>query len=121
MFKKIILSFMFIILFVIPSYAAGNVCPVCTATWNANVSSEQVIGYKLYMSTTSGTEGTGVIKDVGNVLTSTLSTTFTLVSGTQYYITVTAYNIAGESSMSNEVPFIFVNTKPSTPTGLIVK
>jgi hypothetical protein len=67
--------------------------------WTAPASSgsSAVTGYRIYRSTSSGTEAFYV--STGNVLTYTDTGT---TSGVQYYYRVTAVNSAGESPQSNE-------------------
>lgn len=68
--------------------------------WDADPASE-VIGYRVYYGTTSGTYAMDV--DVGNVTTSTISG---LASGTTYYFAVASYDAKQlESDYSNEINF----------------
>jgi fibronectin type 3 domain-containing protein len=66
--------------------------------WNPNKEPD-LKGYKVYYGTSSRRYGPGI--DVGKVTSYSLTG---LVTGTRYYISITAYNTKGrESSFSNEV------------------
>jgi fibronectin type 3 domain-containing protein len=83
-------------------------------TWSAPTSNggSAVTGYKIYRGTASGTET--LLTTVGNVLTYTDSG---LTNGQTYYYKVSAVNVAGEGSQSNEVSAKPV-TLPSAPRAL---
>lgn len=69
-----------------------------TLTWDPNTEAD-LAGYKIYYGTSSGNYSANV--DAGNQTYHTLSN---LVSGQQYYISITAYDTSGnESTNSNEV------------------
>jgi hypothetical protein len=76
-----------------------NVTPATSVTlaWDAS-SSTGVTGYKVYLSTSSGTYGTGIA--VGNVFTYTVTG---LAKGVTYYFVTTASNATTESGYSNEL------------------
>ncbi len=89
-----------------------------TVTWNPNTESD-LAGYKLYYGCIS--RQYDHVDDVGNTTTRSLSS---LVEGTTYYITVTAYDQQGnESGYSNEIvftafpPYNNVPLEPSAPSG----
>ncbi len=89
------------------SHAAGSVA----LAWNT-VTEPNIIGYRLYHGTASGTYDEVV--DVGNATTTEVSD---LVVGTTYYFAVTAYNASGmESGLSNEAAFTVPSSVPSAPT-----
>jgi titin len=88
--------------------------PKVTLSWNApsDDGGSTIILYKVYRSTTSG----GPYNNIANISVLTyddLSTT----KGPTYFYTVSAENILGESSKSNEV-FIATLTKPGPPESL---
>lgn len=66
-----------------------------TFAWKASPSAE-VIGYKIYWGT--GSHNYQVVRDVKNVLTASLT-----LSETKYYVVVSAYSMATDSGLSNEV------------------
>lgn len=69
-----------------------------TLTWDPNTEAD-LAGYKIYYGTSSGNYSANV--DAGNQTYHTLSN---LVSGQQYYISITAYDTSGnESTNSSEV------------------
>lgn len=71
---------------------------VARLTWNSNNSSENVTGYKVHYGGSSGSYSTTA--NVGNVTTYTINNISD--TGTTYF-TVSAYNSAGDSSLSAEV------------------
>lgn len=94
-----------------------------TLTWDAvttNVDGSSITdlaGYKLYHSKISGVYTDADSRDVGNVTSADIPTTFGSLKGT-YCFVATAYDIAGnESNFSNEVCSNFV-VKKSAPTNL---
>ena len=99
-----------------PAEAVGKVVgPGCYFTWDANTETD-LEGYKLYLGPTTGSYGTPV--DVGNVTTFTCLAAGVENSEGQYFVAVTAYDLAGnESGFSNEVPFAFDANAPSAPIG----
>ncbi len=86
-------------------------------------------GFKLYYSNTSGTEGTGTVKDVamdgatgpgttGAIMLLSLG----LIDGKTYYFKLSAYDTAGlESGLSIEAFCTFDATVPNSPSTIIVK
>lgn len=123
--KKILLALLLVCVICGPALAVGNACStLCPATWIQGSTSDVITGFKVYLTTTQGGESLGQVQILGNVLTVNLASTFALVPNTQYYVKITAYNILGESLMSNESPFIFVPPGvviPTAPQQLIVK
>lgn len=94
-----------------------------TLTWDApttNVDGSPLTdlgGYKVYASKTSGVYTDTDSKDVGNVTSINIPTTFGQLKGT-YCFVATAYDVAGnESDFSNELCSSFVVTK-NPPTNL---
>ena len=82
--------------------------------WTPN-SEPNLGGYRLYYGTASGNYTDNL--DVGNVTTATISN---LTASTQYFIVLTAYNLAGiESQPSTEISYTTPSIEPSpspTPT-----
>jgi len=72
-------------------------------------------GYKVYYGTVSSVYGAPV--DVGNVTSYTVPE---LTNGTTYYFVVTAYNVTGESTNSNEQSAA-PNVPPAQGTGTITR
>jgi hypothetical protein len=84
-------------------------------TWDANTEPD-VSGYKLYYGTTSGGPYSTVI-DVGNVTTKDV--VISPLAGARFYFALSAYNDAGESSLSDEVNIIVPGTiPPAKPRGI---
>lgn len=88
-------------------------------TWNPNTESD-LAGYKVYRSTTSGVYG-APLATLGKVITYNIDLP-KLAVDTRYFVTVTAYDLAGNESQvkSNEVSKVVVGTtpivtKPGTP------
>ena len=108
---------------------AAMVCSICislivlvsptassaaTLVWNA--SSGTVDGYKVYWGINSSDQSNST--DVGNVTQYNLNN-LPLSEGVTYYLFVSAYNEAGESSPCT--PVVFTpgdNTPPAPPAGL---
>ncbi len=93
----------FILFLAAASLPAANTAPGSTSSsrvvqfhWNASTSSS-VVGYKIFWGT--GTRNYQNVRDVRNVLSTSLS----LSTGTQYYVTVAAYSLTSTSRLSNEV------------------
>jgi hypothetical protein len=86
-------------------------------------------GFKLYYSQTSGTEGTGTVKDVamdgatgpgttGSIALNSLG----LLDGKTYYFELSAYDASGlESSLSNEISCTYDATVPKAPGNILIK
>lgn len=74
-----------------------------TFRWDPNDLSENVIGYKLYQTNTSGSYVFGEDYKVGGTLAGTETITIEVPPGLLWYFVVTAYNSTGESGRSNEV------------------
>ena len=90
--KKLFLVLLFM-MFTVSAYSAN-------LAWDA--STGQVDGYNVYF--TDGTESFNA--DVGNVvLVEDIDNTFNLNPGKTYIFTVTAYNIMGESGLSNSASY----------------
>jgi len=68
---------------------------------------EGLLGYKLYVSTTTGTYGA-----IAEATVTANTTTLTKDIVGTYYAVVRAYNATGESANSNEITF---QVKPKTP------
>jgi hypothetical protein len=84
-------------------------------TWDAN-NEPDVYGYKLYYGTASGGPYSTVI-DVGNVTTKDV--VISPLAGARFYFALSAYNDAGESSLSDEVNIIVPGTiPPAKPRGI---
>jgi hypothetical protein len=67
--------------------------------WDPNPPAENVTGYKVYWSTT-----TGVFNDIPHTIGGATEHVIpNLAPGTTYFFVVTAYNGAGESDFSQEV------------------
>src|SRR5439155_3285683 len=82
-----------------------------TLSWQAPSSNggSPITNYKIYRSTSSGTET--LLTTTGNVTTYTNTG---LVNGVTYYYKVSAVNSIGSSALSNETRGTHVNI-PSTP------
>ncbi|MGO8672686.1 MAG: PKD domain-containing protein [Capsulimonadaceae bacterium] len=80
-----------------------------TLTWGAV---SRATSYNVYRATTSGAEGSTAYS---TGITGLSFTDTGLTAASQYYYTVTAVNLAGESAPSTEVPVL---TLPAAPTGL---
>ena len=89
-----------------------------TLSWisPSNSGSSPVTNYRIYRSTTSGTET--FLAQIGNVTTFVDSG---LTTGKTYFYKVTAVNGAGESAQSNEASAMLVvlATTPTAPLGLV--
>ena len=82
-------------------------------TWHPNTE-PNLVGYKIYMSTTSGQYG-APITTVGK--RTTYEVTVEAKKDTMYYFVVTAYDAAGKESVkSNEVSKIIKGTPPIAST-----
>jgi hypothetical protein len=75
---------------------------VSAVQWIPNIATDYVQGYKVYVGIQ--TQVYPLVKDVGEVSSYSL-TSLGLKTGVHYYLTVTAYNVAGESIKSAEVQF----------------
>lgn len=71
-----------------------------TLAWNPSVSTA-LTGYKVYVGTSSGKYGTGIV--VGNVLRYTVTG---LARGVTYYFATTSYNATQESGFSSEISWV---------------
>ena len=77
---------------------AGDSPGTIKLTWDANKEPD-IAGYRVYYGTAPRRYGPGI--DVGNVTNFQITG---LIRGQRYYVTVTAYDVAGkESNYSNEV------------------
>ena len=74
-----------------------------TFRWDPNDLSDNVIGYRLYQTDTSGSYVFGEDHKVGGTLVGTETITIEVPLGLLRYFVVTAYNPVGESGRSNEV------------------
>lgn len=72
-------------------------------------------GYRLYISSTSGTYGATPRSTVTGLTTTVSESTIG-----KYYAVVTAFNASGESEYSNEVSFEVKLKPPAPPTGLSI-
>ncbi|MCL5017603.1 MAG: fibronectin type III domain-containing protein [Patescibacteria group bacterium] len=96
---------------------AGNQQIVLSWSAPSNNGGSSITNYKVYRSTTSGSETlltSGGCSSLGNVLTCTDS----LTTGTNYYYEVSAVNSVGEGSLSSEVvsfitPYVWVSNHSS--------
>lgn len=92
--------------------------------WNPNTESD-LAGYKLYLGVSSGVYSS--VRDVG--LTQSPSSpevsvlaSFPGITDGQYYVVVTAYDLAGnESGYSAEAPFFLNAVAPANPVGVGVR
>ena len=110
---KRVLFFAGLIIFLFAVPAPSSAADVELA-WDASTSVD-VTGYKLYVSTTSGTYAPASAVDVGDVLTYT----FTGMADGTYYFVATAYDEKGnESGYSNECTTDLDATAPLPPGGL---
>ena len=71
----------------------ANTATSATLTWAANTESD-LAGYKIYSGTQSGVYGTPI--SVGKVTSHVLTS---LINGTTYFFTITAYDAAGNESL----------------------
>lgn len=137
MFKKIFITLTLLFIFTMPVFAQA--AQICTTTnsltftapsTNTDLSPlTDLAGFKLYFSNTSGTEGTGTVKDVamdgatgpgtaGTIALNSLG----LVDGKIYFFKLSAYDtLGGESNLSNEVTCAYDITIPNAPGNIIIK
>ena len=89
--------------------------------WDAN-SEEDLAGYRLYQTTTSGSYEYGVDKAIGDIPAGTETFTHSMnVDGTFFWV-ATAYDTAGnESGPSNEVTATINFKPPAPPSGCILR
>ncbi len=86
-----------------------------TITWTPPVAGRtSVIGYDVFMGTTSGGESPTALN--GAPTAGTSYTVSSLTNGTKYYFTVVAVNSVGPSLPSGEVSATPSNTKPGVPS-----
>jgi len=99
--KKIyfLLSAIFILLFSSIAFGAE-----AHFSWQANPSSDNIIGYRIYYGTSQGNYPEKV--ECGNVTDYTVSG---LVEDVTYYLVARAYNQYGESTNSNEVTCLIIS------------
>ena len=94
-----------------------SVASADTLIWD--VPSGTVDGYKVYYGTNSSNLNNTL--DVGNVTQCDLNT-LPLSQNTQYYLTVTAYNTAGESNPCTPLAYTPADTTPpAPPVGLVAQ
>ncbi len=87
--------------------SALTVAGAVSLSWNANTESN-LAGYRIHYGT--ATHNYTVMVDVGNVITTTL----TSLAPATYYFVVTAYNTLGvESGYSNEVSYVMQSITPT--------
>ena len=84
----------------IPSNGATNVSVDSNLSW---LSVATATGYKVSIGTSSGATDVVNNEDVGNVLSYNPTTDF--LSNTTYYVTITAYNSAGDATGCSETSF----------------
>jgi hypothetical protein len=84
-----------------------------TFAWDAPTTGDPPTGYKLYWRIAPAPYTSSV--DVGNVLTGTITG---LSASTLYYMSVVAYNAAGDGPFSQEVGNVTGPTTPTAPTFL---
>jgi len=97
--KKLFLSTIISLVLCFFLSATNSFAGSATLAWDPPDVSADVVGYKIYYGTTSGSYSQSI--DVGNMTSYTVSN---LTDGQSYYFTVTAYNALGvESYYSNEV------------------
>jgi hypothetical protein len=70
-----------------------------------------LLGYKVYVSSTSGSYTTVKATSATN------TATITQIGTGKYYAVVRAYNAVGESANSNEISFVIVDKVPAPPVG----
>lgn len=117
--KRIILAILlgFLLLLGVSSSWGGQVI----FEWDPNTE-EDLAGYRLYQSTTSGEYTFGEENAIGDIPAGT--ETFTLQSGEDgtFYWVATAYDTAGnESGPSNEVTADLNFKPPSPPAGCVLR
>ena len=110
---KKICVLMFVLMFLVASVSAWAGTSTVTLQWDPPAIATDVVGYKVYQGTASGTYSQSF--DAGPALTYTLSG---LADGT-YYFAVTAYNAAKyDSEYSNEVSVTLYSQPPAAPSNL---
>ena len=111
--KKAGILFFALLMFLALSVPAWAGTSTVTLQWDPPAIATDVVGYKVYRGTASGTYPQSF--DAGPALTYTLSG---LADGT-YYFVVTAYNAARyESEYSNEVSVSLYSQPPAAPKNL---
>jgi len=109
--KKIHVAFFFLLIF---WFIQGQAIAQPLLIWDA--STGEVDGYRIYYGTIQGQHPYN--KDLGNV-TQYHVLDLPLQEKTTYFFVITAYNAAGESPPSNEVPWTVPDaTPPAPPQGL---
>jgi hypothetical protein len=103
------------------AWAIGTVTgPECTFNWTHDPTTVDVVeGSKVHVAD-NGTLANEIVVDVGNVTTATC-TQVGLAQNGQYYAAVSAYNRAGDSGVSNIVPFVLIRTAPNPPASISIQ
>jgi len=116
MLKRILRTVALVLILV---FWVGSALAASTVTleWDASPASEQVIGYRVYQSQTSGSYGSVPVDDVTSGVISVLAG----VPDGIYFWVVTAYNSVGESGYSNEATASLVSVPPGAPSTLRIQ
>ena len=91
-------------------------------TWKANPESD-LAGYRIYLSSTSGSYVYGADKAYAQVgiMTEPESVGHSISGAGTYYFVVTAFDLGGHESLpSNEVSLIVEDLSPKAPTGCVL-
>lgn len=106
--KRISLTLLFLLTFVLSASAAQSV----TLAWNANTETN-LAGYRLYWGTGTRSYSTNLLQVLAPATTATVTN---LQVGYRYFFAVTAYTSDGlESDYSDEVSYRVPGTAPGSP------
>lgn len=95
------------------AYAEGvSVGPNCALTWDAPADGP-VDGYKVFVGPTETTK-----TERASVTDTRVSCADLALLGEQQHAHVVAYNIAGDSEASTNLPFVLVSAPPGAPDNL---
>lgn len=93
-----------------PAYAAADI----TFAWDACPDND-LAGYRIYQSTTSGQYSYGAIYAVATVNKEQTTATITVPDGTYFWVVAAYDNFGNESELSNEVTLSIDYTAPAAP------
>jgi hypothetical protein len=118
----VISTLLILCLFIVaPAFGVGNIVSQnCVVFWNANPEPD-IQGYKLFIGTAPGAYGPPQSIVSPNLSITCVNAGITTLG--QYYVTLTAYDKAGnESPKAGEIPFVLADlVPPGVPVGLEIK